>query len=408
MGIAEVADRVTNNHNMQIEVSLCAPFRTPKSGCSICADICPIVAIRISGNGVEIAGKCIDCGVCVSGCPNSVFRMKERNDEKIIEEIRATGKGQEAFRISCQRGDARADLSVPCLGRLTEAMFVEAIKTGISRIEILQPECRKCPNSKASSHIEGMISRALAIYEMVDAEKDKLIVKKIPLQPLLKEPGKSVSRRELLSAFRTKAVEVAAACLSEVGTEGEGKETFREVINKRPENFKRRLLIQALEGFPSLKEVHMPSADAMLAEIEVSSECTACGVCVTLCPTGALTQEWEEEKFCLSFKPSVCTNCRVCVEVCMPEAIWIKDSARLNYLMEDREIKVFEAKRKTCSVCRIDFVGAVKGLRPFGDSVAGADICPLCIDRHNKQMAIIQKRGFMRETGSPHDERRLK
>ncbi len=174
-------------------------------------------------------------------------------------------------------------------------------------------------------------------------------------------------------------MEAAAASLPEVETTGDEKKTFVEVINKRPENFKRRLLIQALKGFPSLKEVHMPSADAMLSEIEVSSKCTACGVCATLCPAGALAKERKDEEFCLSFNPGLCTGCRVCVETCMTKAIQIKETARLNYLLDDTWIKVFEAKKKTCSVCRMDFVDN------------GSDICPLCMDRHKRQMAAIQQ-----------------
>ena len=381
MGVAEVADKIINNHHnhhMRIEESLCSRFRTPKSGCSQCADICPVGAISISDKGVEITGECTDCGVCLSVCPNSVFMMKEGDNEKIIDEIRSKVKGQgsEILNISCQRGDSRADLIVPCLGRLTEAMLIEPIKVGISTIEILQPECVGCPNSKVSLHIERVINRVLTLYEMVGRGKGTLTIKRIPLQPLSKKPEKSVSRRDFLFSFRTKAVEVAAASLPEVGTEGDEKETFIEVINKRHEGLKRRLLMEALKGFPSSKEVHMQSADAMLAEIVVFSKCTACGVCTTLCPTGALTQRWEDEHFYLSFNPSLCTNCRVCIETCMAKAMGIKKTARLNYLLEDTEIKVFEAKRKTCSVCRIDFISTGSGIIGEAESPQCTDICP--------------------------------
>jgi ferredoxin len=365
------------------------------SGCSVCADICPVEAIRISDNGVEITGECVDCGVCLSICPNSVFRLKERDDEKIISEIKDSGekKGSTEFRISCQRGDAKADLLVQCLGRLTEAMLIEPIKAGISKVEILQPECGECQNSKASLHIHRIINRVLALYEMADIDKDKLIVKRIPMQSILKEIGKSISRRELLFSFRTKAVEVAAASIPDVKNKGDEHETFIEVINTRHDNFKRKLLIHALEGFSPMKEVFMPSEDAMLAEIEVSNRCTACSVCTTLCPTGALTQERKDEQFFMHFKPSLCTNCRVCVETCMPKAIRIKETVRLNYLLEDIEIKIFETRRKTCSICKIDFVQPRETILTAGQAAAGHDICPLCIDRHKKQMAFIQN-GF--------------
>ncbi len=397
MGVAEVADKIINKHHMLIEASLCSRFRTPKSGCSICADLCPADAIDVSENGADIKGGCVDCGVCVSTCPNGVFRMKGRDDEKIIDEIREKSGKEKVFRISCRRGDSSADLMVPCLGRLTEAMLLEPIRAGVSNIEISRPECEGCPNLKASSNIDRIINNVSAVYGMAGIEKDRLIIKRIPLQSLSKTPEKAVSRRELFSAFRAKAAEVAVTSLPDIGTEEDQKDTFIGAIAKKPENFKRKLLIRALEGFSSSKETRMPSTDAMLAELEVSSGCTGCGVCSTLCPAGALTQKQENGKFYLSFKPALCVNCRVCAETCMPGAMKIKDTARLNYLMENAEIGLFETERKTCSVCGMDFVAAPETLQISGEPVTN-DICPLCISRHKKQMAFIQS-GFIKASG---------
>ena len=59
MGIAgRAADTIINNKHVLIEASLCTRFRTPKSDCSICADLCPMSAISISENGAEIKGGC--------------------------------------------------------------------------------------------------------------------------------------------------------------------------------------------------------------------------------------------------------------------------------------------------------------------------------------------------------------
>ena len=393
MGVAEVADKIINKHNMLIEASLCSRFRTPKSDCSLCADSCPAGAIDISEEGAEIKAGCMDCGVCVSACPNGVFRMKERDDEKIICEIREKSGKEKVFRISCQRGDGSADLMVQCLGRISEAMLIEPIRAGVSNIEISLPECEGCPNSKASLSIDRVINNVSIIYEMLGINKDRLVIKNIPLQPSSKMPEKAVSRREFFSAFRAKAAEGAVSSLPDVGTEEEQKETFIGAIARKPENFKRNLLIRALDGFSSSKETNVPSTDAMLAEIEVSSACTGCGVCSKLCPAGALTQKQEDGKFYLSFKPALCVNCKVCAETCMPKALKMKETARLNYLLENAEIRLFETERKTCSVCRFDFV------QKTGESqtseFGGSDICPLCIDRHKKQTAFIQS-GFIK------------
>ena len=124
--------------------------------------------------------------------------------------------------------------------------------------------------------------------------------------------------------------------------------------------------------------VNVPSEDAISAELEVASECTGCGVCAKLCPAGAITQRVTEDYFNLSFRPDLCTNCRICVKTCMPCAVKIKDTVLLNLLLEQNDVILFKAKKKICIVCKTDFIGE------------GSDICPLCMNRHKKQAAMMQ------------------
>lgn len=397
MSVAEkIADKIINNHHMAIENRLCSRFRTSKSDCLLCADLCPVNAISISEKGAEIQGGCIDCGVCISACPNGAFMINGRDDKKIIGEIgaRVNGQGLKVFRVSCEHGDGSADLTVPCLSRLTEALLLAPVKAGVSTIEILRPSCEKCPNKKAAPHLDRVVKQVRSIYEMLGIKKESISVagtefrenKNSELRTLNSELN-TISRREFFGSVRHKAMEVAAASIPDVENKDNGyKELFREAIQKRPENVKRLMLLESIMEMGSRLngrrftdgKAEAMSDGSIIAELEVGSKCTACGVCATLCPTGAITQQWTEGHYNLSYKPALCTNCSVCVSACMTKAIKIKERASLSLLLGMDEVSLFEATKKICAVCRNYFIG--------GDS----EICPLCMHMHNKQMAAVK------------------
>jgi len=59
-------------------------------------------------------------------------------------------------------------------------------------------------------------------------------------------------------------------------------------------------------------------------------------------------------------------------------ALQIREEVSLDLLLEDKEIRIFEGKKKVCAICRIDFVGE------------RSDVCPLCEDRKRKQAVVLQ------------------
>ncbi len=47
-------------------------------GCGICADICPMDAIVIDGDGIAVTGEsCFGCGLCAVRCPEKAIAMEE-------------------------------------------------------------------------------------------------------------------------------------------------------------------------------------------------------------------------------------------------------------------------------------------------------------------------------------------
>lgn len=382
MSVTEkVVEKIINEKNVSAENLLCTRLRTTTSQCSFCIDTCPVNAISISDAGIEISDECNGCGACVSACPNGAFSMKEGGEGELLKEIRdkLIDKRGVVFSFSCAHGNAKPDITVPCLGRLTEALLLGPLRGGASGIELLKPECGECPSEKASLHIDRVIKQTGYLLDMLGLDKNIISIKPAVFSAMPLQEEKLVSRRAFFGSVRTKMMGIAAASLPDEESLDQPASPVRDL--------KRNALLTVLKTFPSAKEILIPSADALVADLEISAKCDGCGACVAICPVGAITRCDSDGHFSIGFRPALCTNCQACSKVCLHNAISIKQQVRLNLLLETGEKKLIDAKKKTCPVCKIDFIG--------GDT----DICPVCINTGNKRMATIKKlmEGFKHE-----------
>lgn len=60
--------------------------------------------------------------------------------------------------------------------------------------------------------------------------------------------------------------------------------------------------------------------EAILSEVD-SEKCSSCGVCVPLCPYGAIKLEEYKEKLRAKIEPALCAGCGVCASACPSRAI---------------------------------------------------------------------------------------
>ncbi|RJX30512.1 MAG: hypothetical protein C4525_12320 [Desulfarculus sp.] len=369
----------------QVAGSLCSRFRTTKSDCALCEEVCPKQAVRLSNEGPVISEQCVGCGACYAICPTAAFDLPARADLAIIEEMRDSDdpRPEQPYAISCRRADTTAELVLPCLGRLTEALLVEPMGLGASAVEIRRPACEKCSLTKAVTSLDLVLQRARGLYEMVGLAGGQLRERRVALRAAKQSAPPDVSRRGFVGALGKGALGLASLAIpTPEAKQAQPPADFRKILAERPENRKRSALLESLKGFSPARTMAVPAQNALLADIVVSRKCSACGTCVLLCPTMAISLIEREESFCLTFRPAQCVNCRVCRQVCNQEALDFKAEATLNSLLGDREKTLLQAPQKTCPVCRGRYLG--------GDDM---EFCPLCLDRVRKQQSMLAKLG---------------
>ncbi|MFZ5868904.1 MAG: 4Fe-4S binding protein [Thermodesulfobacteriota bacterium] len=371
------------DHRSQIVSGLCTVYRAPGFHCRRCADSCPVEAIEIGRQGPRISAKCIGCGICFASCPNGAFCLNGSDEEvsRLKAAAQASVKKEAPLRISCRRGDAAADVIVPCLARLTEASLLAPFKEGAAAIELLQPSCASCKWHRAAPLIGETLARTQKLLEMIDISVDNIRVRDTRFKAAEAEPDRSMSRRGLLREIGARALQATVEkmpVISDQSGENAADGEFQENLRKREPNEKRIRLLKSIDGFEAVQVVAIPAALAPLAEVYVTEQCMGCKACATLCPTGAIVLEEDHASFCLKFVANLCSNCGLCHELCRHGALHRKEEVVLNKLLKSEESILFESRVKSCRICGFDFVGN------------GNEVCALCASRIKKQQDLVR------------------
>lgn len=352
---------------MAVASELCSRFRCTKSDCAACAAVCPVPgAVAFTDQGAQVTAACVGCGACASACPNGAIRP-QISDQQLAARLRQSTQAGSPLRIGCAWAQARVDMVVPCLARLTEAMLLAPIQGGASQVELLAPDCAGCGFKKAAPQWERVMAFTGGLCQTAGLPAGRVRRVMVPrgtAEEAAAPSGMNPSRRAMFRGFaeRWKAVGVT------MEAEAAQPETFREIVQRHGENGKRSELLKVLAELPATRPIStVVQADTVpLAQLTVDRHCVACNVCETLCPVGALSHRDEGARYTLELDAARCTGCRVCEGVCYHQAIHVGETVDLAQLFTWPRVTLFSAERRACRNCRDSFVDNT------------SDLCPAC------------------------------
>ncbi len=361
--------------NMSVSPGFCKRVRFKKNKCQRCVEICPENAISLDP-GPTIKNGCTDCGLCQGVCPMEVFQNGIYPDQYLVNRAASfLAKGRlpdkrKRLRIHCcraenQNGDS---LLLTCLGSITANFILGAALSGFDEVELTRGVCTQCHLRHGEKLLIHSITTSRVLFEGVGLEDFSIRMKEKE-----KRTEAMLNRREVFSIISSRLKTKAASFAHS------GEKTIREKLtgNLKSRKEGKRLSPKGQFLRELLKQKGLENASAVKynpefpwGRIRIDQEnCSACGICLALCPTGAISKESENEQQSLYFNSSACNNCSLCQEACPKNAIDFEEDFPLTDILKDEARVVARIKSTLCTICG-ETITAGKG-----------KLCPTCQKR---------------------------
>ena len=311
-----------------LDEAACLLDRTADAVCDACARACPTGAMRVGDEGLElVADLCTACGGCGAACPARAITVERAVPLPLTETDRS---GAVALVCPEARGPG------PCL----QSLGLEALATlwlrGVRRLLIATGDCDSCPsggNLRLADHL-ATLNALLGDRGLPGLEVGVLPARGTDRVPRLGE-GPDARRRGLFA-----------------------------LAAPRPEDSERKAAASALARLQGLPGRGTAPRFAFAPRID-AQRCTACHLCLRLCPETALTLIIaEDQPAAYQIDASQCTGCGLCVQSCAEGAIDIVALAAAT--------DGISLVSRQCRGCRVAYQRPAESLREDDG------LCPIC------------------------------
>ncbi len=290
-----------------------------KVHCSVCQDLCPHQVFDSENPNWDL---CDDCEICTTACPVRCIQPSAAYSTKLFELCKHV---KENVSFSCNEQTDSADMKLSCLAALPwELLTLFAIEGNVNLYCHACETCEKKALLKQLEHTLQLVSNFLG-----DNHYQQHVHKITDLEDI---PSANYTRREAFTMLFSKSKATIGSLLPD----------FEELP---PDTILwRKLLLHHLERADSRIQTSwkIPS---------FTEDCSACGLCVKLCPGQALHRfpdENNKNRWFMALIPWRCTGCNLCSDICPEHGISVSQSTPI----EDAKKPVIHSiSMATCKRC---------------------------------------------------------
>ncbi len=343
---------------------LCLNVRSGRQLCRACVDACPAQGISLDRDAVNIS-ECIACGLCAVACPTGVFDQLWDAAGKVVNFARKHQPHRSLW-VTCSKASLyRGALRINCLGELVPELVLYLLSHGVGKVNVFYDAqaCENCDFRSGELLWKKSCGQLSVIYRNQDCFQ---VFDHLPETEQSNDQQVDVIRRDFFRSLTNGAQEVLVEAVL-----GEPPEEIFEPFSQSL-SLRRKLFIRIISQLDT-KQIRTLEP-GYLRHPEIGSECTFCGSCVKLCPSGAMKMEkLDEGCLGLSMDATMCNMCGLCAKTCPGEAIKV-DWAVPNDQPAQR-VLLAQGKRRQCSRCGEFF---------WSSKNSGAILCPGCESSRDK------------------------
>lgn len=313
------------SEQVKVNPAFCVNLYSKDAECHDCLDMCPVGSVRMGKAGAVIrvdSEFCIGCERCVSACRYGVFRYRSLSEMQRLDSIAAKAdKGR--LIVSCSRSLSDGE-KLNCLSQLNAVGLVYLGIKGVKELTLYCGNCRECALGGGKDFLRLQIKSMKTFSSSLEgcsisAGCSEYIVIRFNSFPRLRFEDNSSLNLGSDSVFSFFGKEIVPKKVT-------------EDIKEVPENIYGRKKSQRKELFEKTASMLLPYIRKPLAYDRnipygtvsyYAANCDRCSLCITLCPSGALSETDGK----VTHDPSYCTGCGVCVKTCLNGCLQIAAEA---------------------------------------------------------------------------------